>query len=368
MIKVTHICNNYVSSKVHMELVQAIGNKRGYTQFVYVPVRSRDHIGLNYIEDVNLDYFNYHFNFLRFFPLIKVLIVFFGFFFSKNRSNTDILIAHNFWSDGMVAFLNYIFFKEPYVLVVRNTDINIFIPKLKHYHWLMSLMVEKSEGLIFVNKIYKDKFEKEYNNIYRKSKNNHLIFNGVNNFWLEKSEFITNKIQDTLIYVGGFNDNKNIKSIIQACNKIYLRRPKLKLILVGGNEKELRNLLDQKEIPEYVDVLGKIKDKEQLLEFYKNSKVFIMPSFFETFGLVYIEALMQGCSIIHSKGQGIDGIFNEDFIQAVDPYDVNDIGEKIDFLLENFDKRKSDIEFYYNLSVLFNWNSIADQYLRVINK
>ena len=36
-----------------------------------------------------------------------------------------------------------------------------------------------------------------------------------------------------------------------------------------------------------------------------------MPSRYETFGLVYGEAMSQGLPIIYSKGQGVDGYFKE---------------------------------------------------------
>ena len=246
---------------------------------------------------------------------------------------------------------------------------NVFLPRLKHYHWLMKFMVKKSCGLIFINKIYQNEFAKKYPKIYEKSASNHLIFNGVNKFWLEKSEFSLNfKNDDNLLYVGSFNSNKNIHSIISACDKVLVGKPGLKLILVGGNEDDLKKLLNIKEIPEYIKCMGVLNDNKKLLEIYKQSKIFIMPSFFETFGLVYIEALLQGCSLIHSRGQGIDGIFNEDFIQSVDPYDVNDIAEKIDFLLDNFHLRKFDSNFNSCIKRSFNWDSIADQYLRAFEK
>jgi glycosyltransferase involved in cell wall biosynthesis len=45
-----------------------------------------------------------------------------------------------------------------------------------------------------------------------------------------------------------------------------------------------------------------------------------MPSFHETFGLTYIEALSQGLPVVHSRGQGVDGFFSAGTVaSAVDP-------------------------------------------------
>lgn len=366
MLKITHICNNYISSKVHLELIKSLSLKGGIEQFVYVPVRHKDDIGKNFIcnEKIKINYFNYMLNLLKFFPLIKIFIVILGFWFSKINRKSDLIVAHNFWSDGMVAFINHIFYKTPYILVVRNTDINIFLPKLKHYHWLMALMVKKSNGLVFVNKKYQDFFENKYPKIYQKSINNSIIFNGVNNYWLDNIENYNTELRgDNLIYVGSFNKNKNISAIISASEKLLKKRPNLKLFLVGGTEDELKRFLNINHIPDFIHVMGNIIDKDELRKLYLMSKVFIMPSFFETFGLVYIEALSQGCSVIHSKGQGIDGIFDKPYILSVDPYNIDDISDKIDYLIDNFSYKAIDVEFEIYLKQLFNWDSIADQYL-----
>jgi glycosyltransferase involved in cell wall biosynthesis len=51
--------------------------------------------------------------------------------------------------------------------------------------------------------------------------------------------------------------------------------------------------------------------KEKLLNNYRNSDIFIMPSYNETFGLVYIEAMSQGLPIIYTQNEGVDGYFKE---------------------------------------------------------
>ena len=38
------------------------------------------------------------------------------------------------------------------------------------------------------------------------------------------------------------------------------------------------------------------------------SDVFVLPSVNETFGMVYLEAMSQGCIPIGTSGEGIDGI------------------------------------------------------------
>ena len=55
-----------------------------------------------------------------------------------------------------------------------------------------------------------------------------------------------------------------------------------------------------------------------------------MPSFRETFGLTYIEALSQGVPVVHSRGQGIDGYFAPRTVAAaVDPADPRSIAQGV---------------------------------------
>lgn len=364
MKKIVHICNNYVASKVHMELISSI-SKKNREQSVFIPIRSKVHNGVNILTNssVNFTYFKY-LNFLRFLPIIKIIVIFFGYVLFGKRSKHDYVIAHNFWTDGMVAFLNHLFFDIPYTLVVRNTDMNVFLPKLKHYHWLMGLMVEKADGLVFINNIYMDDFKKNYPKIFNKSKNNTIIFNGVNSFWLKVPE--EKPRSNILIYVGGFNANKNIIATLNAAEIVKKEFSDLELWLVGGDEIELKRLTGIREIPSYVRVFGKINNKDDLRELYLKSKVFVMPSFFETFGLVYIEALLQGCSVICTKGQGIDGVFNNESIRAIDPNNIDQIASEIKKLLIDFDLNKFDEDFYKNLINCFDWDLISSKYLDLV--
>lgn len=364
MKKIVHICNNYVASKVHMELISSI-SKKGHEQRIFIPIRSRLHENINIIKNDNIEfkYFKY-FDYLRFLPILKIFTIFIGYLSFSGRSKQDYVIAHNFWTDGMVAYLNNIFFGVPFTLVIRNTDMNVFLPKLKHYHWLMKMMVEKSDGLIFINKIYMKKFSEKYPIIFSKSKKNTLIFNGVNSFWLRFPEKKERK--NILIYVGGFNANKNIKSTLLASEIVLDKISDLELWLIGGSEQQFKELLNLNEIPAHVKILGEVNNKEDLKSLYLQSKVFVMPSFYETFGLVYIEALLQGCSVICTKGQGIDGLFNSEFIKSVDPNNINQIAFEIENLLLNFDSKIFDENFYSDLIDSFDWNKISSKYLELI--
>ena len=126
-----HICNNYVSSKVHAQLVSSISRSPGsIEQKVYVPVRNKNHVGMNDVSgsDVSVKYVQCLNGWIRFFPLLKVLWVFLVAVVNKviAERKEGFVLAHTLWSDGVVAYLYRVFWGVEYALVVRNTDLNWF--------------------------------------------------------------------------------------------------------------------------------------------------------------------------------------------------------------------------------------------------
>ena len=100
-----------------------------------------------------------------------------------------------------------------------------------------------------------------------------------------------------------------------------------------------------------------------LLERYREADVFVMPSFFETFGLVYLEAMSQGLPLIYSKDQGFDGFYTDGRIgYAVNPSDTDGIADKINIIFENYEAISMNcIEEVHG----FSWDAIASAYMGI---
>ena len=94
--------------------------------------------------------------------------------------------------------------------------------------------------------------------------------------------------------------------------------------------------------------------------------IFIMPSFHETFGLVYLEAMTQGLPIIYTKGQGVDGYFKENSPgYSVNPYSIDDIKNKIILTIENIQQLSANsLKHVGN----FSWDIISNKYAELYKK
>lgn len=97
---------------------------------------------------------------------------------------------------------------------------------------------------------------------------------------------------------------KNTESILRAFAKIY-QTCDWDLVLVGPSEgnflAEMRSLFDANEgLADRVIYKGAVSDKAELSNLYGIAKVFLLPSRWESFGLVVVEAQSEGCYLVLS--------------------------------------------------------------------
>lgn len=367
-----HICNNYISSKAHAGLIKSLSYYE--SQVVFVPVRREQDVGVNDItcSRISIVYLRYP-DFIKYFPLIKVCLISIlviramrKYSIAIDKFKNENVLAHNLWSDGVPAYFCSILMKFNYSLVVRNTDINYFIPKLFHARPLIKLVVRKSRSLIFVSEAYHRRFQKKWPNIINCARKILVVPNGVESFWLEQPESIGLNHHDYrecgVIYVGKFNENKNIGGLFSAVKSLNRKMP-CKLTLIGGSLDQVRALCGiEGRLPDWLQVKEWVSSDSELVKEFSKHRVFAMPSFKETFGLVFVEALCCGCSIVHSKNEGIDGFFEEEFIQSVDPASVDDIEQALAKLLEGFPSGIGK-DTARKVTQRFDWNEIAKEYL-----
>lgn len=106
--------------------------------------------------------------------------------------------------------------------------------------------------------------------------------------------------------------------------------------------------------------------REKILEIMDNCDIFVMPSHRETFGLVYIEAMSRGLPVVYTKGQGIDGFFEEGEIgYPVDPAETNAIVTAIENIIMNYSNISKNCIVN---SKAFNWSSVSNEYIKLYNK
>ncbi|WP_195268684.1 glycosyltransferase family 4 protein [Eubacterium sp. 1001713B170207_170306_E7] len=286
-----------------------------------------------------------------------------------NIQKFDLIHAHTLFTNGWLAYQTKIDDGIPYLVTVRNTDVNLFLKKLIHLRNLGIKIMTHAEKVIFLSKAYRDEVLKKY--IPQQDKDKFLqkcviIPNGIDNFWFKnigKPKGYDSNNELKLLYVGEINKNKNIETTIEAVKG--LKNNDIEVILSIVGKKNDKKIFDKVMAYDFVHYLG-TKSKEDLLSVYREHDIFVMPSIHETFGLVYAEAMSQGLPVIYSIGQGFDGQFCEgDVGFHVKASDYLDLHEKIYIILKKYnDISKRCIE----LSNKFSWNQIILKINKIYNE
>lgn len=368
-MKVLHICSDYSNQELYKQMILQI-SKEKFDQVVFVPVRSVKEINKNNINNNNSIQIIYEHILKKYHRLLfnlKISQITKKISETVDLCNIGIIHSHFLFSDGAVALKLKRKYNIPYIVAVRNTDVNVFFKYMLHLRNQGLNILLNAEHIIFltpsyvnivVNNYVPSKFKKE---IEQKIV---IIPNGLNEFWLRNKAIKTKKKKDLLsvLYVGDFTPNKNVISIIEAIEQLKKEGINIKLNLVGGGGPDSKLVIDRLKICDnkVIQYFARTSIKEELLNYFNDNDIFVMPSFKETFGIVYLEAMSQGLPIIYTKGQGVDGYFQRDSPgYAVNPYNINDIKQKILLAFDNIEELSINSLLHINA---FSWDIISKKY------
>lgn len=364
-MKVLQITNDFAGSKVHKCLFQCLDAK-GIEQVIYCPVRDSTLIGGNIFDGKysHIIYSNIIRPYHKYVYHLKQKTLYADLVSKVDFRSIDIVHAATLFSDGGLAYNLYRKYGIPYVVAVRNTDVNVFLGKLPNTWWTGIQILLHAQRILFISEGLKRKFEHHIaiRRVIKRIRDKFvLIPNGIDNYFLD-NVCRDRRTENKVVYVGDFSNNKNVVRLGKAV--LNLRKEKgfedTILTLVGGGKNETDDV--ERMVAAHPDVfhyLGKIYEKDRLCRVFRNNCIFAMPSITETFGLVYVEALSQNLPVLYTKNQGIDGLFPDSVGISVNPLSVKDIMEALRKLL-------SDKTYYSNRCVdfsQFRWDLISDKYI-----
>ena len=255
--------------------------------------------------------------------------------------HTDLIVASTLFSDGAVALRLWQERRIPYVVVVRGTDVNLYMRRMPHLYRIGRQIVKNAQKVIFVSPVQRRQFEKSLafsrlaNNLQSKLI---TITNGIDQIWIDNQYLANdNRNPDAVLYIGVFDRNKNVSTLIEACRQLRKQNPNLTLNLVGGGgpcEQQIMKQIEQN--ANWIKFHGPIYDKQKLMQICRQNAVFAMISKSETFGLVYFEALTQGLPVVYTAGQGFDGVLDGYNVGlAAKSCSASDVSEKIRLVLRD---------------------------------
>jgi len=109
------------------------------------------------------------------------------------------------------------------------------------------------------------------------------------------------------IWVGSFIKRKNLNQVMKAFSIVAKDDDTLEIIGSGPDESDFHSTAVSLPGNERIMFLGRLP-RTDVMHHMKGSHIFTLISDQEVFGMVYIEAMLQGCIVIASEGGGFDGI------------------------------------------------------------
>ena len=227
------------------------------------------------------------------------------------------------------------------------------------YKLLIPKIIKSSKHIFTVSEFSKSELIEFYKT---KDSDISVVYNAVNKIFKSVEKPFKYKY---ILAVSSLNYQKNFHSLIKAFN--LLEDKNIKLYLVGGLNKNFAGLELLKDIENNKNIIfqGRVNDDE-LIKLYSNAKCFVFPSLYEGFGIPPLEAQACGCPVVCSNVASLPEVGGEDSVVYCDPYNIEDIKEKIELVLGDDKLQKELIQKGFENIKRFSWEKSAQKIINII--
>lgn len=259
----------------------------------------------------------------------------------KNKK-PSIIYCHFFLPGIKLCIRLAQYYKVPLALDHHEPLDSIRITHPKHYRAILK-NVEYADLVIVHSEFNKNKLIDEAERLTIKLPQIRKIYLGQPFDIQDFHRSTSNKI--VLITVAHLVDRvKNIDILIKGfarlkkCNHLYLS---LQIVGDGRLRKYYESVAKEFKVNDRVEFLGQ-KSRHEVRDLMRNADIFVLPSYPESFGLVFIEALANGLPVITCKGNGGGEELKQlgDCVKLVEPFSESDLADGILDLVQNEKKRR----------------------------
>ena len=169
------------------------------------------------------------------------------------------------------------------------------------------------------------------------------------------------------IYVGSLIKRKHLDVVIKAFLNSSKEGDTLTVVGGGPEEDNLRKLAEDMNAGDRIIFTGRIS-REKVLIKMGEAQVFTLISHGETFGMVYIEAMLQGCLTIASKGGGFDGLIQDGVNGFIcKPGNQKNLEDVYKRIAQMTTEERNEIgQAAINTAIHYSENEVAERYLNDI--
>jgi|GEM_PF-249125 len=174
--------------------------------------------------------------------------------------------------------------------------------------------------------------------------------------------------QFDVAWTGRVHVQKGIEDLLNTLKWLKEQMPDFRAILIGKSKDELEPVVQNLGLAENVTFSGLVPEAEKF-RLVKSSRVFVMPSRYESWGIVVGEALASGVPVVAYDLQCYRPVFG-DFVRYVKPFD----GEAFCHAVEDEVRRQRAGQNYLapmNLAGLkqaLSWTAAQESFVKLLDK
>ena len=169
------------------------------------------------------------------------------------------------------------------------------------------------------------------------------------------------------IYVGSLIKRKHLDVVVKSFLNTASEKDTLTVVGGGPEEETLKKLVSELKAEEKIIFTGRVP-REEVLKKMGEAQVVTLRSHGETYGMVYIEAMLQGCLTIASKGEGFDGIIQDGVNGFIcEPGDQKNLEETYKRIAAMTTEERNRIgQAAINTAIHYSEREVAERYLNDI--
>lgn len=233
----------------------------------------------------------------------------------------------------------------------------------KYYAFLVPENIKRANYILTISDFSKKRIIKEYPWV---ANNISVIHHGISSHFSpsdqQKSEYV--------LYVGTMNSIKNFQVLLEIFLTPEFKNMNLKMILPNAStfseDEYINTLIQNAKVSVNIDIIERV-NQDELKIYYQKAKLFVFPSFHESFGFPPLEAMACGTAVIVSNVTALPEVCG-DAALYVDPNSKEDIAEKILLLFSNASLQKNYIAKGLAHVKTYTWKDAAKAHLKVFKE
>ena len=180
-----------------------------------------------------------------------------------------------------------------------------------------------------------------------------------------------------LLFVGRFDPLKGIDRLLSTMTHLKHRK-NLRLVIIGGDGDQspefqrLQAVSSELGIQNAVSFVGRV-DQKDLPPYYSAADILVVPSYYESFGLVGLESLACGTPVVSTKVGVLEDILKQNNTgHLVENATPRSLAEGIEKILSIVSKTRLQDEKIRSAVLRFQWPTVAsaitDEYHRILDQ